>query len=371
MRTLSGIGIAAVVLSVAQVPAVFGQAIKESQPPATQPAVSVVLEGALGPYTAPTCVPGVPFADITCTTGFDAWIEQFGRDGISTGCGGGDYCPGTPVTRDQMAVFIERAMRGTANWPAHTQLVWALKNADATPNPTGSGQALVAAITAIPTSGNDAPSASNPWLVKLGPGIYDLGSAQPNLPAYVSMEGSGVEVTTIQSSSGTGPLMTCKGNANVSFLTVINVGTASQASGLWLSGPTRLSHVGVRVSGASGINSALVVNETGTITLNNVRLEASGGGTSSNRGIELQAGTVTAHVGDYIASGGSFGYGIVLFAGTAQIFDVTLEGSTNAIDNIGGTADVAGSQLTSTVSGTVTCAGVYDGSFGFHASTCP
>ncbi len=68
------------------------------------------------PYTPPACVPGVPFADITCTTGFDPWIEQFGADGITAGCGGGDYCPGTPVTRDQMAVFIEKAMRGTSAW---------------------------------------------------------------------------------------------------------------------------------------------------------------------------------------------------------------------------------------------------------------
>ncbi len=62
---------------------------------------------------------GVPFADVTCTTPYDAWIEQFARDGVTGGCGGGNYCPGTAVTRDQMAVFIERAMRGTGNWPAH------------------------------------------------------------------------------------------------------------------------------------------------------------------------------------------------------------------------------------------------------------
>ncbi len=68
------------------------------------------------PYAPPACVPGVPFADITCTTGFDPWIEQFGADGITAGCGGGNYCPGTPVTRDQMAVFVEKAMHGTANW---------------------------------------------------------------------------------------------------------------------------------------------------------------------------------------------------------------------------------------------------------------
>ena len=66
------------------------------------------------PYVPPPCVPGVPFADIQCTTGFDAWIEQFATDGITAGCGGGNYCPGTPVTRDQVAVFVEKAMRGTA-----------------------------------------------------------------------------------------------------------------------------------------------------------------------------------------------------------------------------------------------------------------
>ena len=68
------------------------------------------------PYTPPACVPGVPFSDITCTTGFDPWIEQFGLDGITAGCGGGLYCPSAPVTRNQMAVFIEKAMHGTSAW---------------------------------------------------------------------------------------------------------------------------------------------------------------------------------------------------------------------------------------------------------------
>ncbi len=73
------------------------------------------------PYTPPACVPGVPFADVQCTQYYDAWIEQFVRDGITAGCGGGNYCPTNPVTRGQMAVFIEAAIRGTASWtPANT-----------------------------------------------------------------------------------------------------------------------------------------------------------------------------------------------------------------------------------------------------------
>ena len=48
----------------------------------------------LSVYTPPACVPGVPFADVTCSTGFDPWIEQFGLDGITAGCGG-EKVPGT------------------------------------------------------------------------------------------------------------------------------------------------------------------------------------------------------------------------------------------------------------------------------------
>lgn len=37
------------------------------------------------------------------------WIEQLAAEGISGGCGNGNYCPNDPVTRAQMAVFLARA----------------------------------------------------------------------------------------------------------------------------------------------------------------------------------------------------------------------------------------------------------------------
>ena len=67
------------------------------------------------PFGPPPCT-GQVFADVTCTTPFDPWIEQYATDGITGGCGGGLDCPGNPVTRAQMAVFVEKAMRGTASW---------------------------------------------------------------------------------------------------------------------------------------------------------------------------------------------------------------------------------------------------------------
>ncbi len=69
------------------------------------------------PYGPPACT-GV-FTDVTCPGGFAVnWIEQFYADGITSGCSAAplEYCPDNPVTRAQMAVFVERAMRGTGVW---------------------------------------------------------------------------------------------------------------------------------------------------------------------------------------------------------------------------------------------------------------
>ncbi len=88
---------------------ILGLASSGAAPPSPPPPVSVEAGGGLlGPYTPPACVAGVPFADVTCTTPYDAWIEQFARDGVTGGCGGGNYCPGNPNTRGQMAVFLTK-----------------------------------------------------------------------------------------------------------------------------------------------------------------------------------------------------------------------------------------------------------------------
>ncbi|PKN93180.1 MAG: hypothetical protein CVU44_12185, partial [Chloroflexi bacterium HGW-Chloroflexi-6] len=38
-----------------------------------------------------------------------AWIKQLAAEGITGGCGAGNYCPDRPVTRAQMAVFLVKA----------------------------------------------------------------------------------------------------------------------------------------------------------------------------------------------------------------------------------------------------------------------
>jgi hypothetical protein len=48
------------------------------------------------------------FGDVPVNYWAAPWIEQLAEEGITTGCGGGSYCPTNPVTRWQMALFLVR-----------------------------------------------------------------------------------------------------------------------------------------------------------------------------------------------------------------------------------------------------------------------
>ena len=59
-------------------------------------------------YLPPACT-GTIFNDVPCMGGpFDPWIEDLASRSITGGCGGGAYCPASPVTRAQMAVFLTK-----------------------------------------------------------------------------------------------------------------------------------------------------------------------------------------------------------------------------------------------------------------------
>ena len=70
-----------------------------------------VLVSKEGPsYSPPACAPPNLFADVPATSPFCKWIEELANRGVVAGCGGGNYCPGNPVTREQMAVFVLRTL---------------------------------------------------------------------------------------------------------------------------------------------------------------------------------------------------------------------------------------------------------------------
>jgi hypothetical protein len=67
-------------------------------------------------YTPPAAT-GAVFPDVSSGAFAADWIEQLSAEGITFGCGGGNYCPDAAVTRAQMAVFLLRAKYGSSHLP--------------------------------------------------------------------------------------------------------------------------------------------------------------------------------------------------------------------------------------------------------------
>jgi hypothetical protein len=63
------------------------------------------------------------FTDVATSNAIYGYIEFFAQAGITSSCAAGQFCPASSVTRDQMAVFLERGKRAS-NWspPAATGL---------------------------------------------------------------------------------------------------------------------------------------------------------------------------------------------------------------------------------------------------------
>ncbi len=57
------------------------------------------------------------FADVPVGSFGADYIEQLAADGITGGCGGGNFCPNQIVSRSQMAIFLVRAKHGAAFVP--------------------------------------------------------------------------------------------------------------------------------------------------------------------------------------------------------------------------------------------------------------
>jgi hypothetical protein len=87
--------------------------------PVTRAQMAVfLLKSKYGSAHVPPPCTGTVFADVPCSGGpFDPWIEELASLQITGGCGGGNYCPGATVTRQQMAVFLLKAFEGATYDP--------------------------------------------------------------------------------------------------------------------------------------------------------------------------------------------------------------------------------------------------------------
>ena len=378
-------------------------------------------------FVPPACDGSGP-GDVDLGSPFCPWVQQFTLDQISAGCGGGNYCPDDAVTRQQLAVMMERAMRGTATWdPARGVYLRTIIVHPVPGNTTASGTALLAAMASI--TGN---SASNPWLLKIEPGIYDLGGGALTLKPFVDVEGSGELVTTIRSSgspSDTTATVVGATNCQLRFLTIENTGGNTYAKAMYNSSADPfLAHVTLtaksadyavtmRNSGSSPIlydvslnalfanTASIAMENTGssfpllarvriaaTSAFTNVGIDNSGASpilTDVSILVNGSGGTyaIGVSVGDGSSptlrdssitaqGGGTSSWGIHTYgtAGNVTVEHSVIYGGTASIDNATNSIiSVAGTRLDNPPlnggGGTYRCFGNYNGFFA--AATCP
>ncbi|HEX2913436.1 MAG TPA: right-handed parallel beta-helix repeat-containing protein [Chloroflexia bacterium] len=228
--------------------------------------------------------------------------------------------------------------------------------------PTENGTALLTAMTTI---SNSNPSASNPWLLKLEPGSYDLGSQSLTLKSYVDLEGSGEDTTTISSTVASGAFpptaatLMAASNSEIRNLKVTNTSNAAvllpaQAINV------KLTHLTTSATNSgSGDTFGLVAINGSTFTVKDSTLSGSAG-SPDNIGMLSYGGTGTVQNSTMTGNGGSISIGLyILNSGvvTVQNSTMTASNATNAYGATnGGTLTVQNSFLTS--SGSVSSYGL-------------
>ncbi len=82
-----------------------------------QAAVFILKSKHGGSYVPPS-VSASRYSDVPPSHWAISWIEQLTNEGITTGCGGGKYCPSDPITRAQIAVMLLKAVNGNSYTPS-------------------------------------------------------------------------------------------------------------------------------------------------------------------------------------------------------------------------------------------------------------
>lgn len=168
----------------------------------------------------------------------------------------------------------------------------------------------VAAVSGL-ASWCGTPSAGNPCLIEIMPGVYDIGSETVNLPAYVALKGAG---------------------PSVSIITKILTGTGSVIKGS-TSGYNWISDLSVEGS-SSSVGSVKIVSLGDNSSLSNATVNANGTGYTTFTGVGVGAGGELDHVKVNVSARSA--YGIRAGSGTT-VRDVTV--NVNATGTSGYYAD--------------------------------
>jgi hypothetical protein len=80
-------------------------------------AAKFLLRGEHGASYVPPPARGTVFLDVPKSDPFAGWIEELWAEGISIGCGNGNFCPGETLNRASLAVLLLKTAHGSAYRP--------------------------------------------------------------------------------------------------------------------------------------------------------------------------------------------------------------------------------------------------------------
>lgn len=235
-------------------------------------------------------------------------------------------------------------------------------------------------------------SESNPYLIKLMPGVYELGATLLQVRPYVNVEGSGEGATvirgnirlvnnvelrhlTVDASAGGAAILILNGNIALSHITLTASGAYSLGIDSWGFGvgPIRLNDATIIVDGsveAYGIRTQAATD----LILNNCQIVSSNAGYTA--GIESVWGAkLTVNNSSITAQGSGYINSVTTSNGAGQGADTIIRGSVlKAIPNTGGAlngnsfTNVVNTQLDGGVGVGGKCVGVYDANY--NAISC-
>ena len=254
---------------------------------------------------------------------------------------------------------------GTVTCEADNDSAHYVRTVVVSPAGTGvqNGQALLNAL-----SGITGATETNPYVLKIEPGVYDLGTQSLSMKPYVDIEGSGERATKVTAMSGYRGTVQGANNAELRLLTVESVGTGTgHATSIYNdSASPRLILVTATASGAT--QNTGVDNMNSSPLMTNVTITASGGSNSVGVWNDNSSPVMTNVIAT--ASAGGTSSGVVNIDSSPVIKHSTLKGGAQAITQYGaGTPKVVNSQLDGSRAAGIACFGNYDQNL--TAVTCP
>jgi hypothetical protein len=178
------------------------------------------------------------------------------------------------------------------------------------------GTALLAALAGITTA-----SGANPWLLKVEPGNYDLGTTSLVMKPFVDIEGSGegvTKVTGLGRPTNDAATVHAVTDTELRFLTVESRGGAAYAKALFVDGGApRIKNVTASAFGGTTESQGFFAQNGATPTVDHLTARGIAAGSATSFGaINLSAHPVYFHLNAF-AIGGNFAVAVGAYNGAA------------------------------------------------------